>query len=69
MQPSNTKKSNPEIEKVIDQNYQYGFVTDIESETIPPGLDEDVVRLISAKKMNRIFYLNGDSKLSDIGKR
>ena len=30
MQPSNTKKSNPEIEKAIDQNYQYGFVTDIE---------------------------------------
>ena len=57
MQPSNTKKSNPEIEKVIDQNYQYGFVTDIESETIPPGLDEDVVRLISAKKNEPDFLL------------
>ena len=57
MQPSNTKKSNPEIEKVIDQNYQYGFVTDIESETIPPGLDEDVIRLISAKKNEPDFLL------------
>ncbi len=57
MQPSNTKKSNPEIEKVIDQNYQYGFVTDIESETIPPGLDEDVVRLISSKKNEPDFLL------------
>ena len=67
MQPTNKNKSNPEIEKHIDQSYKYGFVTDIESETIPPGLDEDVIRLISSKKINRIFYSNGDSKLSDIG--
>ena len=57
MQPSNKKKSNPNIEKYIDQNYQYGFVTDIESETIPPGLDEDVIRLISAKKNEPDFLL------------
>jgi Fe-S cluster assembly protein SufB len=30
--------------------YKYGFVTDIEQDTLPPGLDEDVVRFISAKK-------------------
>ena len=41
-------------EKVINdsknQEYKYGFVTDIEQEKIPPGLNEDVVRLISQKK-------------------
>lgn len=38
------------IEKHISQEYKYGFVTDIDQETIPAGLDEQVVRLISAKK-------------------
>ena len=38
------------IETLVNREYQYGFVTDIEADTIPPGLDEDTVRLISAKK-------------------
>jgi Fe-S cluster assembly protein SufB len=38
------------IEEFASKEYQYGFVTDIESETMPKGLNEDVVRLISAKK-------------------
>jgi Fe-S cluster assembly protein SufB len=38
------------IRKYTDQDYRYGFVTDIEQETIPKGLNEDVIRLISAKK-------------------
>jgi Fe-S cluster assembly protein SufB len=42
--------SNPEIEDLAQREYKWGFVTDIEEETVPPGLDEDVVRLISAKK-------------------
>ena len=33
------------IESLVNREYQYGFVTDIESDTIPPGLSEDVVRL------------------------
>ncbi|MBM23515.1 MAG: Fe-S cluster assembly protein SufB, partial [Gammaproteobacteria bacterium] len=57
MQPSNKKKSNPDIEKYIDQNYEYGFVTEIESETIPPGIDENVIRLISSKKNEPEFLL------------
>ena len=36
--------------EIIDREYSAGFVTDIESEKIPPGLSEDVVRLISKKK-------------------
>ncbi len=38
------------IDQTIQQEYKYGFVTDIEQEKIPPGLNEDVVRLISQKK-------------------
>jgi Fe-S cluster assembly protein SufB len=38
------------IEQLATRDYKYGFVTDIESETFPPGLDEDVIRAISAKK-------------------
>ena len=41
------------IDEVTGKNYEYGFTTDIESDTLPPGLDEDVVRMISAKKMSR----------------
>ena len=36
--------------EVAERAYKYGFVTDIEADTIPPGLNEEVVRLISAKK-------------------
>ena len=42
--------SNALLEEYAQREYQHGFVTDIESETIPPGLNEDVVRLISKKK-------------------
>ncbi len=38
------------IEQIANQEYKYGFVTDIEADTVPPGLNEDIVRLISAKK-------------------
>ena len=38
------------IESLVNKEYAYGFVSDIESDTIPPGLSEDVVRLISSKK-------------------
>src|SRR5438128_6789169 len=38
------------IEQLANREYQWGFVTDIESEAVPKGLNEDVIRLISAKK-------------------
>src|SRR4051812_31634002 len=38
------------IEQLATREYKYGFYTDVESETIPKGLNEDVVRMISAKK-------------------
>ncbi|MGH8127921.1 MAG: Fe-S cluster assembly protein SufB [Gammaproteobacteria bacterium] len=40
----------PEVSDFIEQRYQHGFYTDIESDTVPPGLNEDVIRLISSKK-------------------
>lgn len=39
-----------DLQKMLDKPYKYGFQTMIESETLPPGLNEDVVRAISAKK-------------------
>lgn len=44
------KNDMPEIADASGDKYKYGFVTDIESETIPKGLNSDIVRLISAKK-------------------
>jgi Fe-S cluster assembly protein SufB len=38
------------IEQFVNTEYKYGFVSDIETESLPPGLNEDVIRTISAKK-------------------
>jgi Fe-S cluster assembly protein SufB len=45
------------IEALANREYKYGFVTDIEAETAPRGLNEDIVRLISAKKNEPRFML------------
>ena len=45
------------VETLVHKEYQHGFITDIESDTVPPGLDEGVVRLISAKKKEPEFML------------
>lgn len=44
------KEENKDIIKQVAGDYKYGFYTDIDTETIPKGLNEDIVRLISAKK-------------------
>ena len=38
------------LDEITASDYKYGFTTDIESDTVPPGLNEDVIRLISEKK-------------------
>lgn len=43
-------KNNEYVKKVAEQKYEFGFTTDVHTEVIPKGLNEDVVRLISAKK-------------------
>jgi Fe-S cluster assembly protein SufB len=45
------------IDQLVNREYQYGFSTDIESETLPPGLSEDTVRFISAKKQEPEWLL------------
>ena len=45
------------IESLVTREYQHGFVTDIETETVPRGLSEHTVRLISAKKNEPPFML------------
>jgi len=44
-------------EELINQEYKYGFITDIESDTVPPGLNEDIVRMISERKKEPSFML------------
>ena len=48
----------PALEQALARPYQHGFVTDIESDSLPPGLDEDVIRAISRKKKEPEFLLN-----------
>ena len=45
------------IEELANREYQYGFVTDVEAETVPKGLNEEVVRLISEKKREPAWLL------------
>jgi Fe-S cluster assembly protein SufB len=46
------------IEELAQSDYKYGFVTDIEQEYAPKGLNEDIIRFISAKKNEPEFMLN-----------
>jgi Fe-S cluster assembly protein SufB len=49
---------NEQLEKLAQTDYRYGFVTDIEADQAPPGLNEDVVRFISAKKKEPAWLLD-----------
>ena len=42
--------STDNIEQLANQDYKYGFVTDIDAEAVPPGLNAEIIRIISAKK-------------------
>ncbi len=46
------------IESLVNRRYEHGFVTDIETDSLPPGLDEDVVRAISKRKDEPEFMLD-----------
>jgi Fe-S cluster assembly protein SufB len=45
------------IQELADREYKYGFFTDVEADTVPRGLNEDIVRMISAKKKEPAFML------------
>lgn len=58
MQPEiNSTTNNPEIHDMLSQGYQHGFITDIDTETFLPGLDESVIRALSQKKNEPEFVL------------
>ena len=46
------------IEQLANKDYKYGFVSDVEEERIEPGLNEDVIRLISLKKKEPEWLLD-----------
>ena len=52
------KMANQETQELIKKEYEYGFETNIEAETLPPGLNEDVIRFLSAKKNEPEFMLD-----------
>ncbi|MGI9290928.1 MAG: Fe-S cluster assembly protein SufB [Gammaproteobacteria bacterium] len=47
-----------DVKDLVERKYEHGFVTDIDSDTVAPGLDEDVIRLISRKKGEPQFMLD-----------
>jgi len=49
--------SNQPIDDLLEQEYAAGFVTDVEVDTLPPGLSEDIIRSISARKQEPDFLL------------
>ena len=48
-----SENNNAYVRQVADKQYQYGFTTDVHTEIIERGLNEDIVRLISSKKANQ----------------
>ena len=49
---------NADLKRLAGEDYKYGFVSDIEADQLPPGLSEEVVRLISAKKQEPEWLLD-----------
>lgn len=49
--------SSQDVQALVRKQYQHGFITDVEADTVPPGLNEDIIRLISAKKNEPEFML------------
>jgi len=54
----NLDEKNKDLKELVKREYKEGFVTDIESDTIAPGLNEDTIRLISKKKGEPEFMLD-----------
>ncbi len=52
-----SSRSQHNIDALLKRRYEAGFVTEVEEETVPPGLNEDIIRLISAKKEEPEFLL------------
>lgn len=66
---SESRQKNQLVREVAEKKYEYGFTTDVHTEIIERGLNEDVVRLISAKRKSRNGFLSSGSKPTDTGSR
>ena len=53
---------NREVAEIVKREYEHGFYTEVAADTVPPGLNEDVIRLISKKKNEPEFMLDGRLK-------
>jgi len=53
-------KDNQVLEELTSKEYEHGWTTNIETESAPKGLNEDIIRFISAKKMNLSGYWTTD---------
>jgi len=51
-----------QLQTLVNRRYKHGFVTDIAADSLPPGLDEDVIIALSAKKREPAFMLDGRLK-------
>ena len=56
---SNAAEENPLLDEFTRKEYEFGFTTDIEADKAPPGLNEDIIRFISAKRTSRTGCSNG----------
>ena len=56
------------VEELVHKDYEHGFVTDIDADTVAPGLNEDVIALISARRKNPNGCWNGVSRLLNTGR-
>lgn len=63
------EQDNKILSELTGSEYKYGFTTDVETEIIPKGLNEEVVRLISAKKVSRSGCWPIVSRLIAVGRR
>ena len=54
---SHPESAENDVQTLIDRDYEHGFVTDIDADTVPPGLNEEVIRLISDKKQEPEWLL------------
>ena len=54
-----SKDQNSVIDQRVNEEYKYGFITDIESDTLPPGISEDTIHLFLTRKKNPPGSWNG----------
>ncbi|MFM7339021.1 MAG: Fe-S cluster assembly protein SufB, partial [Bacteroidota bacterium] len=57
MKNQETEQQQDILEEIVSSDYKYGFVSDIDQEIAPKGLNEDSIRLISSKKNEPLWML------------